>query len=85
MILISIHIFIKTLFLVILQYVILHIIEDIIQFYPETLISGNSPFSVKMLSSTIMGNVIFLTRFLDGAMNENKWCQFVSKATLHLL
>lgn len=63
---------------------ILHSIEDITHFHHETLISGNSSFSEKMPNGAVMGNVIFLTRLLDEAMNENKWHQFVSKATVHL-
>lgn len=63
----------------------LHSFEDITHFHHEALISGNSSFSEKMPHDALTGNAIFLTRLLDEAMNENKWHQFVSKATVHLL
>lgn len=64
---------------------ILHSIEDITHFPHETLISGNFSFCEKMPNTAVMGDAIFLTRLPDEAMNENKWHQFVSKATVRLL
>lgn len=64
---------------------ILNSVEDITHFYHEILIRGNSSFSEKMPNDALMGNVIFLTRLVDGEKNENKWHQFVSKATVHSL
>ena len=51
---------------------ILHSVEDITHFYHEILISGNSSFPEKMSNDAVTGNVIFFTRLVDRAVNENK-------------